>query len=138
MPEIQRSDRTASARNARRRLSRQQEARKTTAKWRRRRLPMRELAYRPEQAAIYADVQVRARKPVEALNSSRKICARTRSHRCKSMALRLAISSAERPSNRYRSLIAEGSRAGCRCAGAALSHAASENSTAPIGALTHL
>src|SRR3954469_14558153 len=31
---------------------------------------MRELAYSPEQVAIYADVQVRARKPIEALNSS--------------------------------------------------------------------
>ena len=34
---------------------------------------MRELAYSPEQVAIYADVQVRARKPVETLNSSYEI-----------------------------------------------------------------
>jgi hypothetical protein len=34
---------------------------------------MCELAYCPEQAAIYAGVQVRARKPVEALNSSQAI-----------------------------------------------------------------
>src|SRR3954447_22734964 len=34
---------------------------------------MRELAYSPEQVAIYADVQVRARKPIEALNSSKII-----------------------------------------------------------------
>jgi hypothetical protein len=70
MSEIQRSDCTASARHTRCRLSREQQAQKTPAKWRRHRPPMRELAHRPKQAAIDADVHVRATKPAETLNSS--------------------------------------------------------------------